>query len=380
MARIAVNTRLLLKDKLEGIGWFSFETLKRITQNHTEHEFLFLFDRPYSEEFIFSDNITPLVIPPPTRHPVLWLLWFEGILPGVLKKHKADLLLSPDGYLPLRSHVPSLSVIHDINFAHFPQGLPFFTRNYYNYFFPRFAAHATRIATVSEYSKNDIVKTYSIAPEKTDVVYNGSNARYKPLSGKTIRQTRQQYTGGSPYFVFVGALLPRKNINRLLLAYDLFRKKQATFSDKVKLVIVGDKMFKTKEMEKTYNSLIYKNDVLFTGRLAPADLHLVLGSALALSFVPYFEGFGIPILEAMHCDIPVMASGATAMPEVCGNAALLVDPYSIQSISQSMSRLATEPDLRQELVEKARLQRQKFSWEKTADKLWESISKVLAER
>ncbi|MCA1760933.1 MAG: glycosyltransferase, partial [Bacteroidales bacterium] len=163
--RIAVNTRLLLKGKLEGMGWFSYETLKRMTRNHPEHEFIFIFDRPYSEEFIFSENITPVVIGPPARHPVLFYFWFEFQIPRVLKKHKADVFLSPDGYLSLKTKVPQLAVIHDISFAHRPQDIPGMKRWYYNYFFPKFARKATRIATVSNYSKTDIAKTYQVDAE-----------------------------------------------------------------------------------------------------------------------------------------------------------------------------------------------------------------------
>ncbi|MBU6205399.1 MAG: glycosyltransferase family 1 protein, partial [Bacteroidetes bacterium] len=98
---IAVNTRFLLSNKLEGIGWFTYETLKRITRAHPEHQFHFLFDRPYHNEFIFSGNITPHILPPPARHPLLWYWWFEQSVPSVLKKIKADLFLSTDGFLSL---------------------------------------------------------------------------------------------------------------------------------------------------------------------------------------------------------------------------------------------------------------------------------------
>ncbi|MDD4107394.1 MAG: glycosyltransferase, partial [Prolixibacteraceae bacterium] len=154
---IAVNTRLLLKGKLEGIGWFTFETLKRMTVRHPEHRYIFIFDRPYSEDFIFSDNIIPVVVFPPTRHPVLWYIWFEFQIPRVLKRYGADIFLSPDGYLSLRTKVPQLAVIHDINLVHRPADLPWLKAEYYNFFFPRFAEKAKRIATVSSYSKEDIV-------------------------------------------------------------------------------------------------------------------------------------------------------------------------------------------------------------------------------
>ena len=113
--KIAVNTRLLLKDKLEGIGWFSYESLKRICIAHPEHEFVFIFDRPYSEEFIFADNVTPVVVGPPARHPFLYILWFEISVAKVLRKHNVDVFLSTDGYLSLSTKVPSIAVLHDLN-------------------------------------------------------------------------------------------------------------------------------------------------------------------------------------------------------------------------------------------------------------------------
>ena len=129
---IAVNTRLLLPEKLEGIGWFTRETLSRITNDHPEHQFLFIFDRPYADEFIFSGNITPIVLSPPTRHPILWFIWFELQIPRILRKYKADLFFSPDGYLSLNTRVRQLAAIHDINFAHRPKDLPWLKAKYYN--------------------------------------------------------------------------------------------------------------------------------------------------------------------------------------------------------------------------------------------------------
>lgn len=122
--KIAVNTRLLLKNRLEGIGWFTYETMKRIAQWHPEHEFFFLFDRPYDPKFIFSNNITPVVLYPQSRHPILWYLWFEVSVKRFLKSNSIDLFISPDGYMSLSSDVPQLGIIHDINFFHYPNDLP----------------------------------------------------------------------------------------------------------------------------------------------------------------------------------------------------------------------------------------------------------------
>lgn len=132
--KIAVNTRLLLKGKMEGIAVHAYHVLKRITKAHPEHQFLFLFDRPYSEEFIFSDNITPIALMPQARHPFLFYLWFEFSVGRVLNQSKPALFYSPDGFLSLRADTPSIPVLHDINYEHYPEDLPKVALWYYKKF------------------------------------------------------------------------------------------------------------------------------------------------------------------------------------------------------------------------------------------------------
>jgi len=367
---IAVNTRLLIQGKLEGIGWFTRETLSRITHDHPEHQFLFIFDRPYAEEFIFSDNITPIVLSPPTRHPLLWYIWFELQIPRILKKYKADLFFSPDGYLSLNTRVKQLAAIHDINFAHRPKDLPWLKAKYYNHYFPLFARRAKRIVTVSYFSKEDINRTYKIESDKIDVVYNGVNTLYTPTSEEEKNQVKAWYCMGSDYFLFIGSLHPRKNISGLLRAYDAFR---TSVESDVKLLIVGESMFKTSEIELTYEGMRHKDDVLFTGRLSNNELHQVLGAALALTFVPYFEGFGIPVIEAMSAGVPVICSNTTSLPEVGGSAVLYVDPFSLNQIKEAMIKIYEQKEVRDSLIEKGFIQKDKFSWNKTAELLWGSI-------
>jgi glycosyltransferase involved in cell wall biosynthesis len=371
---IAVNTRLFLKDRLEGIGWFSYESLKRITTQHPEHKFIFLFDRPYSEEFIFSSNVEPVVVFPPTRHPVLWYLWFEWALPPVLKKYKPDLFFSPDGWLSLSASCKSMNVMHDLNYIHYPQFIPAHVRAYYNFFFPRFAKKADRIATVSEFSKQDISKQYGIDPTIIDVVYNGANESFKPLSQQEQQLIRNEFTGGSPFFMFVGLLHPRKNLANLFYAFDKFKKSKP--SD-VKLLVVGEKKWWTADIREAYEGIQHKESVIFTGRMATEKLIKVVASSLAMTYVPFFEGFGIPILEAMKCDVPVITSNTTSMPEVSAGAAHIVDPHSIDSIADGMIKVYGDDEYRNSLIAKARIRRLDFSWDKTADKLWASMEKVL---
>jgi len=307
---------------------------------------------------------------PPTRHPFLWFIWFELQIPRILKKYKADLFFSPDGYLSLNTRIRQLAAIHDINFAHRPKDLPWLKAKYYNFFFPKFARKAKRIVTVSYFSKEDIIRTYKIASDKVDVVYNGVNTSYTPTSADVNSNTKAIYSKGKDYFLFIGSLHPRKNICGLLRAYDAFR---TSVESDTKLLIIGESMFKTNDIELTYEGMRYKDDVVFTGRLNNEDLHQVLGASLALTFVPYFEGFGIPVIEAMNAGVPVICSNTTSLPEVGGNAVLYVDPFSLSQIKDAMIRIFKDKELRDSLIEKGFVQKEKFSWDKTAELLWGSI-------
>jgi glycosyltransferase involved in cell wall biosynthesis len=371
--KIAVNTRLLLAGRLDGIGRFADETLRIITTQHPEHRFYFYFDRKYDERFIYNSNIIPHVLPPQARHPYLFLAWFEASLPLHFTRTKPDLFLSPDGFLSLSTSVKSVGVIHDLNFEHFPEDIPFLVRKYYSGMFPRFAQKATRIATVSEYSKTDIANTYHIDPSKIDVVYNGAGSIFRPEPKASQHLTRARFSQGREYFFFIGTLHPRKNLVNLFKAFDEFKKRD---TKGVKLLLAGARMWWTDEIRLAYEAMESREDVIFTGRVTDQELASLMASALALTYVSYFEGFGIPILEAFHCDTPVITSNVTSMPEVAGNAALLIDPFSVSSIADAMQKMATDTQLRQKLVVAGREQRQKFTWEQTAEKLWNCIEKA----
>lgn len=373
--RIAVNTRLLLPGKLEGLGRFSHETLKRITQQHPEHQFYFIFDRAYSEEFIYSDNITPLVAHPPSRHPVLWYLFFDWGIPRLLKKHKIDLFLSPDGWLSLRTKVPQLPVIHDLNFFHNPNWVDYTSRKYYNFFFPRYVKRSERIATVSEFTKQDIVSRFNVAEDKVDVVFNGCSDGFKPLLDTEKKELKKKYSAGKDFFVFLGLVHPRKNLHRVVKAFSLYKEQTGKSN---KLLVIGSLKYMTAEVKEALEASKFKSDVFFTGRMPEEELKHTIASARAMLYPSLFEGFGIPIIEAMHCDVPVLTSNTSSMPEVGGDAALYVDPYSVSNIAEGIIKIDEDEAFRNELLEKAKLQREKFSWDQTARLLWESVEKVIA--
>lgn len=372
--RIAVNTRLLLPGKLDGIGWFTAETLRRIVAAHPEHEFFFLFDRRPDPQFLYAPNVHPLVLFPQARHPVLWYLFFQWSVRLALKKYKIDLFLSPDGYSVLDTQVPTLTVIHDINFEHSSDYLKPSHQRYMTCFSPQFARYSTRIATVSEFSKKDIAATYHLPPEKIDVVYDGAHADYHPLTSEEQARTREQYTQGHPYFLFVSTIIKRKNLTTLLLAFDRFK---ATDTQGVRLVVVGHRVWWQDELKAAYDGMRHQEDVLFVGRAESLELARLMGSATALVYPSLFEGFGIPILEAFHAEVPVVTSNCTSMPEVAGDAALLVEPTDVDAMAAALTRLATDVDLRRQLVAKGCGQRSRFSWDITADLLWQSMMKTV---
>lgn len=372
MKKIVVNTRLLLKDRLEGIGWFSNEVLKRITQQHPEVEFHFLFDRPFDASFIFSNNVIPHVIGFPTRHPLLWYSWFEWAVPRAIAKINPDLFFSPDGFLSLSSPVKSIPVIHDINFFHEPGHLAWSHAKYYNHFFPKYAHKAHHICTVSEYSKADLSKQYTLASNKIDVVYNGIHEHLHPVSEKEKQNTLNTLTAGVPYFFFIGSIHPRKNMVRMLQAFDEFKSKTGSH---YKLIIAGQRMWWTADMENTWRQLKHQNDVQFLGRISEDDYQRYLSAAFCLLYPSLYEGFGIPLIEAMHCEIPVIASNSSCMPEIVRDSALLCDPLSYENLAQNMIQLYQNEALRTALIEKGKSRALDFSWHKTAEKVWACLPK-----
>ena len=372
--RIVVNTRLLRKNQMDGIGWFTYHTLKHIVEQHPLVEFHFLFDSGIHEAFLFGKNVIPHNLFPPAKHAMLNIAWFEWSVKKVLKAIDPDLFFSPDGHLCLGWPGKQLGVIHDISFLHRPADLKWTNSTYYNYFFPRFARRAHRIATISEYSKRDISQSFNIDPDKIDVVYGAGNERFHPIGEQEQFAIKKAFTEGKEYFIFVGTIHPRKNIVRLLEAFELF--KAETGAD-FKMVIAGKPAYKATDVLAAREKMKYKDDVILTGRVDDDQLGGLLGAAFACTFVPHFEGFGMPIIEAMQCDVPVISSNATSMPEIAGDAALLVNPGSTVEIKAAMIKLYNEPSFRKQLIEKGRERKKLFTFRHTAAHLWKSIETCL---
>lgn len=360
--RIGVNARFLLPGRLEGIGRFSDEVLKRWTQSSPETEFVFFFDRPNDPRYVYGPNVKPVVLFPPARHPLLYLAWFEGRLPAALKG--CDAFFSPDGYLSLRAdpRLPQYPVFHDLAFERFPGDIDLFHRIHYRTMFPRYAKRAKKIFVVSECTRSDVARFYGT--DNATVVGGGAASHFFPTDGRTAREKI-----GGRYFLYAGAIQPRKNVVGLLNAFDLHKKNTGSA---IKLVLAGRKAWKFAGAEIAYQNMTHKNDVVFTGYVADSELNELYAGATALVYVSFFEGFGLPILEAFHAETAVICSDVSSMPEVAGDAALLVSPREPESIAGAMLRLDetlgdAARELRRQLIARGRRRRELFGWDKAAN-------------
>ncbi len=373
--RVGVNTRFLLADRLEGIGVYTKEIVLRLVRNNPDVEFVFFFDRPYDKQFVFGENVTPVVVSPPARHPFLWKLWFDGSLPFFLKKYEVDVFFSPDSYVSLGTDVPQLVTIHDLAFEHFPEGIGWLKRKYYQYYMPRFANKASHIFAVSEYTKSDLCQSYGVDKTKVSVSYNGADVdKFKPVGDVITSELKNKYSSGCDYFLYVGAQHPRKNIVNLLLAFQEFKRKSSCLT---KLILVGREAWGNQEMEWVYESHEFREDIIFTGRVSDKELVGLYSGAIALTYIPFFEGFGIPIIEAHASGTCVITSNVSSMPEVLGDGGLVVDPNNVQQIADVMMSIHSDVPLRKSYEVAGFKNVKRFSWDISAELIMTQLRKYM---
>lgn len=377
MKHIAVNTRLLLPNKIEGISRFAYEILSRMVKSHPDVHFSFIFDRKWDDSYIFGENVSPYKLAFPLRHPILWYAGFEYAIPHLLKKIKPDVFFSPESYISINKICPQVAVFHDIDYEIRPQdiGNPSHLW-YFQHFFPKYAQVADKIITVSEYTKKELNRLYHVPQEKITIAYNGCTHHFSPISPEKQAETRQKYADSCPYFYFVGTIQPRKNIENLLLAFDLYKKNNPSAT---KLLIVGKKGWKLESALQVYENMQFKADVRFTGFVSDAELNCISAASLGLCMVSFLEGFGIPAVEAMHCETAIIASNTAALPEVCGKAALYISPENPEHIAQAMQQLSQDNALRNRLIAAGKIERERFSWDISAEIVWQELGKLRIE-
>lgn len=373
MKCVALNARFLRADVLEGYGNYVHEIFKRLVLQHPETNFIFIFDRPYDEAFITGSNVIPLVITPAARHALSFKYWYDVKVPLALRKYSPDVLVQPYGFASLTSKIPQLLVVHDLAFKHYPSFIPKHHLYYYRYFTPRFLKKVQSIVTVSEFSKADIAQHYPFAAAKTTVVYNAAKPGFQPLVFAERQAIKTQYANGCEYFLFVGGIHPRKNLLNLLKAFTIFKKWQKS---NMKLLVVGRLAWQYNDIIEKLDSYKHREDVVLLDYVSDAVLQNVMAAAYALIYPSFFEGFGVPVIEAMQSGTPVICSNTGSLPEIAGNAALLAAPDDVKELAQQMQLIYKDEIKRNQLIDAGKLQAAKFSWEASAESFWEVMQQL----
>ena len=375
LMRIAVNAIFLQKDQLEGYGHYVNEVFSRMVQQHPEHDFIFVFDRPYDKQFIFSENITPIVVSPPARHALAFKYWYDIKAPVALRSYKPDIWVQPYGFCSLSSKVPQVLLVHDLAFLHYPQFIAWHHRWFYQQYTKKFLQKAKRIVTVSEHTKKDIIQQYRLTGKKIDIIYGAAKTSFVPLSWQEKEKVKKGFSDGREYFLFTGGIHPRKNLLNLLKAFSLFKKWQHS---NMKLLVAGRLAWQYDEVLEKLKTYKYRDDVVLLGYLPDKQLVSVTAAAYAMVYPSFFEGFGLPIIEAMQCEVPVITSNTGSMPEIGGDAALYADPNDPDAIAKHMLEIYKDEKLRSRLITAGKIQASKFNWDKAAEELWQIILTVSA--
>ncbi len=373
---IALDARLLRRQFLQGIGRVTHELLRRIIPRHPEIRWIFFLHHTLEPPFRYGENVEPVRLFPPARHPLIELLWFEAYLPWFVRRYGIDLFYAPAGFLSTRLTIPQVMTIHDLAFLYYPRAYKWSYQWYYRRWYPVYARKAAHIVTVSEATRRDIVRHYGITPAKITVIPNAATAEFAPLTEEAQARIRQQWTQGIPYFITVGTIQPRKNLVRLFQAFDQVRQQ---VKEPLKLLVVGRKGWRYQEIFAAYQQMRHRQDVHFLGTVNDQTLRQLLAASVALCYPSLYEGFGLPVLEAMQSGTPVICSNRSALPEVAGDAAILIDPEDATDLQRAMVRVFRDPQLRQQLIQRGRQRARQFSWEQSAQQLEQIFLALLSD-
>lgn len=362
LMHIAIDIREAVKPKKTGKGWYAFEIIKNLLAQHPEDTFTFYTDQPYPA---WEDLpcVTLKIFPPSA------LRWHFNVARD-LKKLKPDIFFAPTSYI-----VPALApkglkiivTVHDLVAWLYATHHNLKATIIERLTLPLAIKNISKFVTVSENTKRDLQRFFKIPSANIEIVPCAASEHFKPATENAKKQEN------TPYFLAVGTLEPRKNFITLLEAFADVVKKYPDYS----LKIIGGKGWYFEKIFTAVRDLELQDKVHFLGYVDDHDLPSQYQYATALVFPSLYEGFGIPPLEAMKSGCPVIASRAASIPEVVGDAALLVEPSSVSQIRDAMFRLINSPELREELRKKGLTQAEKFSWSQSAKKLYQIMKSAV---
>ena len=372
--RLGVDAREIQDGVVTGIGRSLANFISYFSGHDSTHELVLFAEKklPIS----LSSRCREVTIPPgPT------FLWDQWKLPCQLKRERIDLFYSPYYKLPLLSSIPAVNQVLDLMYLVFPpyvRALGIFGRLYYATIGRACALKAINIITDSEHAKEDIIRLWRIRPEKIAVIPLGAADRYTPVrDGEICAKVRERFGLPERYILYLGNFKPHKNVVSLIHAFAQIRDE----CKDCKLVLAGPLDAHGLAIKSQVTADGLAEDVVFTGAIQEEDLpEVILSLADLFVFPSLYEGFGIPPLEAMACGTPVIASNLTAIPEVVGDAGLLVDPLNIDGLRQAILSLLQNRDLRRTYAKKGLKRAAQFRNEQTAGRLHRHIIRILETR
>ncbi|RME99919.1 MAG: glycosyltransferase family 1 protein [Chloroflexi bacterium] len=367
--RIGIDARLVYYNRA-GIGEYIVQLARALAAlKSKDDEFVLLQSRKDKTAIIRGNN--------GFRRKSLWTpshnRFEQPALSFEVSRLKLDLLHSPDFIPPFRRNYRSVITIHDLAFLLYPHFLTKESARYYGQIDQAWR-RTDHIIAVSEATKQDSIKMLGVPEKKITVIHEAANPIYRPLpTDEAKHHVKDKYGIDKDFILFVSTIEPRKNLPGLLQA---FRRLRDNYKRDELLVLAGANGWLWEEVYETVNRLNLEDHVAFLGRVPSADLVHLYNAAQLLVHPSFYEGFGLTPLEALNCGTPAIVSNTAALPEIVGDATLLIDPHDIEGLTVAMMRVLTEDDLRQDLVNKGLKRAAMFSWEKAAQKTLEVYHKL----
>jgi glycosyltransferase involved in cell wall biosynthesis len=367
--RVAINAQLLsFKDdyRQAGVSNYIYQLVNNVPRLDPQNQYFAYLNTSSGAETVKADNLTPIATHLPTSRPPFRILWEQTLFPLSLRSRQADLVHCPMHVLPFLSRRRRKVVtIHDLAFMTFPGSHKRWNRLYLRLFTRWSLGQADRVIAVSESTRREIVRLFGMPRRMIDVVYNGVDERFAPQPAAAVERFRREKGLPSRFILYLGTLEPRKNVEALLRAYAAARK---TLPQDVKLVVAGGKGWGYEPVFETAEKLDLGDTLQFPGFVPDDELPLWYSAAEIFVYPSLYEGFGLPPLEAMACGTPVIASNSTSLPEVVGDAGILVSPHDDDALRDAILRVAGDQSLREEMSRKGIERAAMFSWVETAIK------------
>lgn len=364
--RIAVNARCL-KNVQMGAGYWTFHLFQELSKQHPEHEFVFFADQ--SLNIPLNDNASLQVIGKPVRN--IWQLnsWLNSKLKKAVQQ-KADILVSLDGTGCTTANFQQIIGLKDTKLL---KGNSWFESWFKHRHFKKLSAQAETLLVVSTQVRQELKDIFLLEEEGIEVISQSPVHLYQPIEWQQKQNVLDQYTDGKEFFLFTGGFDASRNLLTTLKAFSWFKKWQQS---NMKLVIVGNVENDPLNLKEKIDTFKFRDDVVVVGKLSPEQLHKVMASAYVLLYPSRLQTFGMPVLEAMRCGIPVIASTAIT-PEVGGEAVMYVAADNEKDISNAMIKLYQDEEFRSRLIGKGLQHSHEFSWQKAAEKLWKLIEETV---